>query len=417
MNLPIGLLALAICLSSLSSKAAGLAWLWMVVGGLLVWLKSYRQPIQTRPLLPGRELGIQIANWWILACALAMVMMLIPTAYWSGPWPERHPQWRMLLGAVGVWWLLRYSPPIQSALRIWASAAAISSLLAYGLVVAASSNEAPTNRIPWMAGLSLLSCALLTLSFALKDAPLKLRQFWLAASALMLVTVLLSGVRGSFPLLLIWPLTLLAMHRSVPSLWQRSWRWLLPLMIFLFVLGLPLIPEGDNPLVRVLHVLRETGAIAVEGSAQPETSSGIRSTLYRTALQHVFDHPLWGMGPTAAKALIVQALMAAGMTDPAVVFGIGHFHSDLLNPWVEFGLWGLMGYVSYLGGMLFIAWRLKCLLAQPVMAFGMLALALVHLATGLSNVNLAHNYYPTMLAISMGLILFCVSDSDRSVSP
>ena len=346
-----------------------------------------------------------------------MVLMLIPTAYWSGPWPERHPQWRLLLGGVGLWLFLRYRPPTWVELKTMASAAAISSLLAYGLVVAVSSSEAPTTRIPWMAGLSLLSCTLLTLSFGLKDASLTLRQFWLAASALMLVTVLLSGVRGSFPLLIIWPLALLAMHRSEPSLWQTSWRWLLPLMISLFALGLPLIPEEDNPVMRVLLIFNETAAISAEGPAQPETSSGIRLTLYRTALQHVFDHPVWGMGPTAAKALIIQALVAAGMTDPAVVYGIGHFHNDLLNPWVEFGLWGLMGYLSYLGGMLFVAWRLKCLLAHPTLAFGMLAVALVHLATGLSNVNLAHNYYPTMLAISVGLILFCASHSDRSVSP
>lgn len=414
MNFSNGIFAATICLSSLSTKAAGLSWVWIVGGGLVVWISNYHQDLQSNPLQPGMQMAIEIAKGWVYACMFAMVIMLIPSVYWSGPWEERHPQWRLLLGALGIWLFLRYRPPSLGSLQIWGSAGAIASLLAYGLVIAMSSNEAPTNRIPWMAGISLLSCTLLTFSYVLKDAAHHLRQFWLGASALVLVTVLLSGVRGSFPLLLIWPLALFAMHRTETLLWLSSWRWLLPLMILLFVLGLPLIPGEDNPMARVFHLVSETGEISAKGSAQIQMSGGIRLILYRTAFEHVFDNPLWGVGPAAGKALISQALIEGGMTDPKVILGIGHFHSDLLNPWVEFGLLGLMGYLTYLGGILFVAWRMIFLRYHPALALGMLALALVHLLTGLSNMNFAHNYYPTMIAICVGLILSCASVSGRS---
>jgi hypothetical protein len=35
----------------------------------------------------------------------------------------------------------------------------------------------------------------------------------------------------------------------------------------------------------------------------------------------------------------------------------------------------------------------------------MLALLLMHLSAALSNMNFAHNYYPTLLSISVGLLL------------
>ena len=416
MNLLTGITALALTLSSLNSKAAGVAWLGVVVFGMAVWLHQFRKPISNFSLNAGTDLPIQIAQWWIWISLAALVLMFIPTVHWSGPWPERHPQWRLLLGALGVWCLLRYLAPAWSALQVWSSAAAFSLLLAYGLVLMASSSQAPTNRIPWMAGLSLLSCALLTLSYGLNKASLRLRQFWLGASASLLVTLLLSGVRGSFPLLLIWPLTLGLMHRSDPALWRSSWRWLLPILALLFALGLPFIPIEDNPMVRIVTVFLETGAFSPEGTAQAETSSGIRLILYRTALHHVFDHPIWGIGPAAAKALIHQALMNAGISDSNVVESIGHFHSDLLNPWVEFGLLGLAGYLTYGVGMILIAWHLKRQLTRPTLALGMLATALVHLATGLSNMNLAHNYYPIMLAISVSLIFLCIRGQALSES-
>lgn len=46
-------------------------------------------------------------------------------------------------------------------------------------------------------------------------------------------------------------------------------------------------------------------------------------------------------------------------------------------------------------------------------AIGLLAVLCTHLATGMSNMNFAHNYYPVMLSISVGLILTIASVCER----
>ena len=415
MNTVIALVALAIGLSSISSLAAGLAWLLIGVSGIVAGFKLRGSAIPIATWDDSRNVAAHAAQGWLLACLTALLLMLIPTAFWSGPWGERHPQWRLLFGALGVWLLLLSSVPTGRILRVLASAVAISTVLAYGLVVTLSSTAAPTNRIPWMAGLSLFSITLLTLSYGLKDASLTLRRLWLSSSAIVLVTALLSGVRGSWPLLLIWPFALLGMHKSEPLLWRSTWRWLLPWMVLLFTAGLFLIPEQDNPLLRIWDVITETGIYGADNAVQNDSSSGIRLILYRCGLAHVMDHPWLGTGPAEAKQLISQALAASGVMDDSIV--MGHFHNDPLNPWVEFGVFGLMGYWTYAIGALWVAFRLKKALADSTFFMGLLALVLMHTATGMSNMNFAHNYYPTMFSISMALILCAVPVARRSGAP
>ena len=194
--------AVALSLSSISTKAAGLTWLLMVLAGVFAWA------CRKRAQQPDPPSGPVWARWWLLACAAAFVLMAIPTAYWGGPWPERHPQWRLLISAVGTWLLMRYGRTLSAAPHGLATGTAVCLLLALALVLTRGADFAPTNRIPWVAGLSLLSCTLLALSYQLTGAPMGLRRFWWLASMLSLGTVVLSGVRGSWCLLLVWIATL-----------------------------------------------------------------------------------------------------------------------------------------------------------------------------------------------------------------
>ncbi len=115
----------ALALSSLSTLAAGLAWLFICLAGFSAW---WGRNTDNDP--PVHSPALQAAQTWLLACAATFVLMAIPTAYWGGPWPERHPQWRLLLGAAGLWLLLRYRPPTARNIYALTSAAAVSSLLA-----------------------------------------------------------------------------------------------------------------------------------------------------------------------------------------------------------------------------------------------------------------------------------------------
>ena len=391
----------ALALSSISTLAAGLAWLFISLAGVCAWLGRDR----VHGAAPDEAtLATQrAATWWLLACTAAFVLMAIPTAYWGGPWKERHPQWRLLIGAAGLWLLVRYRPPSERLMQWLASAAAISCLLAYGLVITISSDAAPTNRIPWMAGLSLLSCALLSMSYSLSQAPLKLRQFWLTSSALMLVTVLLSGVRGSWPLVLIWPGMLWHLHRSNPLLWRSAWRWLLPLMMVLLVGGSFLIPEKDNPVFRLVQVTQETGLHGPSDDINYNSSSGVRLGLYLAALRHVLDRPLLGTGPQPTKQLIHSTLEDLRLQELIAI--IGHMHNDVLHAWVEFGLFGLAGYLAFAVGMVGAIWRLSGHRKNSAQSTGLVAILFMHLITGMSNMNFAHNYYPTLLAVCLALVL------------
>lgn len=397
----------ALGLSSISTLAAGLAWLFISLAGVSAWLS---QSVAGTPTEISKNSTLQATAWWLMACVAAFVLMAIATAYWGGPWPERHPQWRLLIGAGGLWLLLRYSPPRAGIVHALASAAALSSILAYGLVITVSSDAAPTNRIPWMAGLSLLSCALLSMSYSMQEAALRLRQFWLAASALMVVTVLLSGVRGSWPLVIIWPVMLWCLHKSSPMLWRSVWRWLLPLLAVLLTAGLALIPEKDNPAIRIIQVSQETGLQGPADEIEYNSSSGVRLGLYFKGLQHVFDHPILGTGPAGTKQLIRQTLEELRLQERLSI--IGHMHNDPLHAWVEFGLFGLAGYFAFAAGIA-VAVR-KMWINQPnhSMAVGLAGLLLMHLITGMSNMNFAHNYYPTMLSVSIALILACCQTSE-----
>ncbi len=395
--------SIALGMSSISTLAAGLAWLLISLAGLSAWLtrKSSKYVQHTT-----EGTALQAANLWLIACIVAFVLMAIPTAYWGGPWPERHPQWRLLIGALGLWLLLRYTPPTLYLVQMLATSAAIASLLTYGLIVTVGSDAAPTNRIPWMAGLSLLSCSLLSMSYELTQTPVKLRQFWLAASALMIVNVLLSGVRGSWPLIVVWPLLLWQLSRAEPSLWLTTRRWLLPLLAILCIAGLGLISEKNNPFLRVVEIVQETGLQnqPTDDIREIKTgSSGIRLGLYVLGITHVFDSPVVGVGPAYTKELIRKTLHDLNLDE--LTESIGHLHNDLLHAWLEFGLFGMSGYLAYAVGLALIGWTIHKKHNKPSTASGSLALLVMHFTTGLSNMNFAHNYYPVWLALSTSLFL------------
>lgn len=399
----VSLLAMAVPalgLSSLSTWSAGLAWLFISLAGGMAWVSQNTRPPEINA---SANSALVAAHGWLMACLVAFVLMAIGTAYWGGPWSERPPQWRLMIGALGLWALLRYSPPSRLMVQALATAAGVASLLAYGLVVTSGSSEAPTNRIPWMAGLTLLSCALLSLSYSLRDTAFKLRQFWLTASALMLLTALLSGVRGSWPLLLVWPLMFWRLNGSGHRLWSRSWKWLLPLLALLMAVGLQRVPESDNPITRITALWQETASANHKEPVSLDTSSGVRAALYRTAIAHTLDQPWLGLGPSSTKALIKEELNRIGATYHFHV--VGHMHNDLLQPWLEFGLLGLAAYLAYAAGLAIAAWRLCGSLESRNVSTGLVGLLVMHLCTGMTNMNFAHNYYPVMLALSTALVM------------
>ena len=212
--------------------------------------------------------------------------------------------------------------------------------------------------------------------------------------------------------MLVWIMSLWMLHRSDKNLWGESWRSIILLMTCLLALGLSFIPKDDNPIARFQAVVTEAGLEVESPTVQSGSSSGIRLTVYKTGIAHLLDSPWTGLGPQKTKQVIREALVESGVAHE-VVQTIGHLHNDLLHPWLEFGWWGLGGYLAYAVGLVLMAHNFFTKSFNRIPAIGLLAVLCTHLATGMSNMNFAHNYYPVMLSISVGLILTIASVCER----
>jgi len=93
---------------------------------------------------------------------LALLLKIIPLVYWSGPWQERHAELRLFIGSLGSYLLIRYTSLPQGWHTGIGHALGVACVSALLLAAVWGSNAAPTNRIPWAAGLSVLTCLLLT---------------------------------------------------------------------------------------------------------------------------------------------------------------------------------------------------------------------------------------------------------------
>ena len=59
--------------------------------------------------------------------------------------------------------------------------------------------------------------------------------------------------------------------------------------------------------------------------------------------------------------------------------------------------------MSFLGGLFYMVMRLRK--DQPMAALGMSGILFMHSTSSLTNVNFAHNYYPTMLSVAVAVCL------------
>ena len=115
----------------------------------------------------------------------------------------------------------------------------------------------------------------------------------------------------------------------------------------------------------------------------------------------IVDNLPWGIGKDERLAHIHRW---GKELNSSLIKRLGHLHNEYLQTLLENGLWGLASFLSYAVGMLFAAIRLwKSNL--KVSSKGLLAIATMHSLAELTNVNFAHNYYPTLLSVSVAITL------------
>ena len=407
-------LTLLLAASTLNTKAPGFAWLWFILAGLLAWWQS-RPIAKARPAEVSASPGpvdAGIAKIWLITTAAALLLKTVPMLYWADPWGERHAEFRLLLGALGLYGLCQL--PLERLRRSYldanyfawvGSGLAVACVLALWLVLVKGSDAAPTNRIPWACALAISTCTLLTLARVVTDW--RLRYFWLAASVAGLLAVLASDVRGAYGLVLVWPALAFYLFKVKPSATEPHVRLKTALLaVAALLLVTLLIPSVfiQKPLQRMQTVWHEFESSQVSSAQGANTSVGARLYMWERSLQAIQESPWIGYGRAGRIAHIQKW---GDEATSSTVKSLGHLHNEYLQTLMDHGLWGLASLLSYSLGMLLMARKLRASrdVRYKALAAGLAGVVSMLMSSGLSNMNFAHNYYPTLLSLAVTLLV------------
>ena len=421
-------LTLLLAASTLNTKAPGFAWLWFILAGLLAWWQSRQsRPMATTGL--GGASALQepvyagIAKIWLIATAAALLLKTVPMLFWADPWGERHAELRLLLGALGLYGLCQL--PLERLRRAFldanyvawvGSGLAVGCALALWLVLVKSSDAAPTNRIPWACALAISTCTLLTLARVATDW--RLRYFWLAASVAGLLAVLASDVRGAYGLALVWPALAFYLFKVKPTATVPHARLKTALLTVAAVLLVALLIPSvfiQKPLHRMQIAWSDYQASQVSTGQGANTSVGARLFIWKRSMEAIQESPWIGYGRAGRIALIQQWSDEAASP---VVKALGHLHNEYFQTLVDHGLWGLASLLSYSLGLLLMARKLRALhnVRHKALAAGLAGVVFMLMSSGLSNMNFAHNYYPTLLSLTVSLLVCAACPSTPATS-
>ena len=422
-------LTILLAASTLNTKAPGFAWLLFMLAGLWAWWQSRRASDAPSTAMEPGETTLQkspyrsLARIWLLTTLAALLLKTVPMLYWGDPWEERHAELRLFLGALGLYGLCQL--PLQRLRRNYLNAnymawvgtgLAVACLLASWLVLTKCSNAAPTNRIPWAAALTLSTCTLLTLARVTSDY--RLRYIWLAASFAGLLAVLASDVRGAFGLALVWPVLALYLFkvRSSPTLPHARLKAGLKLTAALLLVAV-LIPSPfvQKPLERMQIAWPEWQASQISAALGANTSVGARLYMWQRSLGAVTESPLIGYG---REGRLMHLRQWGDEASSPVVKSLGHLHNEYLHTLLDHGLWGLASLLSYSVGLVLMVRKLRATgdIHHKSLAAGLASVLFLHMSAELTNMNFAHNYYPTMLSLAVTLLVCAAAGLARERS-
>ena len=339
--------------------------------------------------------------------------------YWHDPWAERHAEFRLFLGALGLYGLTRLPGLSQKAQQYLTVAGSVYCTAGLGIILLYGQFGTPTNPIPWAAGMALVSCWLLGIYFT--HTAIWTRWLALAGSIAGLLAVLGSEKRGAYGLLIVLPFMAWVLWRQHTNSQKRSAQttksWTIYAACFLLSV-VSLWSLRESPVIQ-----RPTTAIALAAqelkqsheslSANYHSSVGARLYLWTQSIQAAAESPWIGYGHDQRKQLLQKWANDTRLAEPLV---FGHVHNDYLHTLLDHGLWGLASLLSYAFGLLVLVMKLarRQLWAGSATLAGILAM---HLTTAFSNVNFAHNYYPTMLSLMVCITLWSVAEPQTTKAP
>lgn len=373
-------------LASLSTKAAGAAWLALVIFGLMMGTRTSQKT-------PPHDLEIA-AQVWLCLCLLALLIRSVPVVYWSDLWEEQHGPLRLLLGALGVWGLTRS----RASISPWAlHGLAVAGVMGLGLTLLSGRDFLPTNAIPWSVGLAMISLLLMHSAVLLAEQPVQ-RMVWGVGAGASLSAVLVSGTRGAYGVVVWAALWLLWNWRAKLSFAKLVLAVLLAMMVLFEFRHTPFI---QTPINRVQVAVTEFRESQLRKEGSQNSSVGARVELWSLAVNAIPESIWLGHGREERLRMIAQW---GENRESETVTSLGHMHNQFLHDLVDHGVWGLASSLVYLFGLIGLAFWLGKR-RQSFAGWTLGSVAFMHASASMTNVNFAHNFYPVIMSIVVVMAL------------
>lgn len=390
------LIGVCVALSPANTKIAGAAWFFICLAGAVVAFQSRKVRVDLSD-------GVAAASRvWLIACAVSAVLATALALVWPDGPDSLHAEYRLLAAAAAVHVIVRK----RSWSLIWRAlmlpATALACIAALGMAWKAVPRFAvPSNLIPWAVSVALLLCVLLPRVME-REGAANQRRLFAVSIGLGFCTILLSQARGAYGLFVWAPWLIFAK-------WGQTKKRINLLVIASSILaGVALVAASawlpSDPM-RLREGFREVAAATGDGNYN--TSMGARIYNWSLGWNSFKESPWVGIGGRER----LNRIKTAGMDLPAAQQGqrfdevrkLGHVHNQYLHAAMDGGLVGLAATLAVLGGLAGAAIRLHRV--DPSASRQMQGLLFMHATAGLTNVNMAHNYYAVMLALAVSLVL------------
>lgn len=407
-NAGLYLLAGLVALGPLNSKILGAAWLFFWVFGFWTAFRTRHASLPTNPITA------IAASTWFKSCMLALILASICALIWQEEADILNAPLRLLLAAGAAFCLARRGTISFHARVIFLHAIATACMLAFAWTVflvaqgphVSIRTSLASNAIPWAVVISFYTSLLLPAALSEHQSILR-RRLWLFGVGCGIGAILLSQSRGAF---LIIPWCCLA----YAWFWYRKcekndgFRRALMMLIGAITIVLASSWFGPGDVLRmhqVVHDIKEA-----QTSENFNTSTGARLYLWEMALDGIRESPWIGIGSVERMRRIKHAGEGESKEELAkiqAVRSLGHVHNQYLHSALDGGLIGLAAFLALLIGMTIAIFHLRR--AAPVAAWQLGGLLFMHATASLTNVNFAHNYYVTALALAVVLPLLTAS--------
>lgn len=381
------------------TKLAGAGWAIVAVFGLIA---LFRQQGQAFLVSPDDTLA-RAGRTWFFFCLAGFAFKAIGVSYWGDAWKTRHFDMRMILSALAVAVLV--SRLHISTLRKHQLATALSMASVVAFIVAyLHANlefETPSNRINWAGGLAMLSWVLLSVAADGQFSRL-VRYFAGIGFALLWGGILMTGARSAY-LSLPWALLAgaLVMFMTVrhDTFWRRVAVLGFGLILSMAVLHSAVPSIFSVPAERIQEAVSQAeSALAPPGDPRRDVDTPVGSRIYMWQRSwEVFKESPWiGYGRLQRIAFIKEW---GKESNAHIISDQFHLHSEYVNGMVDHGLVGLASTLSYMIGLVVLAWSLRKTMPLTAMAFG--GIAFTHITMSITNANSQTNNYSVVFSLAM----------------